>query len=103
MNMRWCPYCHQQLRYERAGVMLGPAKASLFDMLKAAGDIGLSSDEIGYQLEREGTGTAGRHNVKSHIWQLRELLEDTDYCIKTDRHHPPHWYLVKRGSATAAA
>ena len=81
--------------------MLGPSKAALFDMLKSAGDIGLTSEEIGYQFERLGTGTSNRHNIKAHIFQLREQLAGTDYRIYTDRRRPPGWYMVKRRRAAA--
>jgi hypothetical protein len=41
-----CPTCHQPFAVERLGVRLTPLKAALFDRIKCAGDIGVSSTEL---------------------------------------------------------
>ena len=45
-----CPFCHS---VERLGVRLPPLKAAIFDRIKRAGDIGVTSDEIVADLYRD--------------------------------------------------
>jgi len=52
-----CPTCHQFLGEVRFGVRLTPLKARIVDRIKAAGDIGVSSEELLFALWEEGAVT----------------------------------------------
>jgi hypothetical protein len=81
-------------------VRLTPLKASIVDKIKAAGDIGLSSEELHNALwERAVT----KHTVKAHVWQINELLAETDYRIASDGRGPnARWYLRRPRRERAA-
>ena len=87
--MLYCPHCHQKLVQHRVGVQLGPMKIRIFDMIKAAGDVGLSSREIAYDLYGEGEGNIG--TVKAHINQMNDSLVETDWRIVSEG---KRWFLV---------
>jgi ATP/maltotriose-dependent transcriptional regulator MalT len=87
MTGKFCPRCHQPLRFERAGVRLTERKAAILDAIKASGDVGLSSQELAYALRVTKTC------VKSHVWQLNAILEETDWHIVADGRR---WCLVRR-------
>lgn len=97
-----CPNCRQPIRYARVGVQLSNIKARLFDMLHAAGDIGVSLDEMRNTLVVEGKSHCTPHSVKSHISQMRDVLADAGWAITCDRHRPPRWFLVQRSQGKAA-
>jgi hypothetical protein len=82
---------------------MGPTKVALFDMLHAAGEIGMSSEEIGYRLDQLEAGKNNRNSIKANMYQLRELLEGSEYRVMTDRRCPRHWSLVKRTQQRPAA
>lgn len=91
-----CPHCHQPMRYVRAGVHLGPTKTRIFDLLRAAGDVGVSSEELIFALADDGAGPKNRNTIKAHIYQTNELLAGTDYGIVSDRARPRRWQLARR-------
>jgi hypothetical protein len=95
MKPSQCPHCHQPIRQERAGVHLGPVKVHIFDALKAAGDIGVSAEELIHQLAHEGMGAKSRHTIKAHIYQLNELLAGTDCRVASDGRRPWRWHLTR--------
>jgi hypothetical protein len=78
------------VRHARVGVFLTERKAAIFDVIKRAGDTGISSIEIiGTLYERPVSPAA----IKSHVWQINDLLETTAYIIRSDRRR---WYLTRR-------
>ena len=94
-----CPHCGQPLASMRLGVRL-PAviKGVLFDTVKAAGDIGISRDELLDQVyaDRKRPTPA---TIKAHVQQINDLLAETEFEIKADgrRHHGgSRYYLVRR-------
>jgi hypothetical protein len=87
-----CSQCGQPLTFERAGVRLTPLKAAIFDLIQAAGEIGVSSQEILQQAFRE-RHVAGADIVKMHVHQINDLLEATDFIIRSDRRK---WTLERR-------
>jgi hypothetical protein len=93
-----CPHCHQPIRSPvRLGVSLPPRKAALFDAVKAAGDVGISSAELRTQV---WDGKRCPHNVKSHMWQINTMIESTGYRITADgRGRFARWSLVDRRKA----
>jgi hypothetical protein len=87
-----CPHCGQPLRERRFGVVLTPFKASLLDLIRRAGDLGVSSDYLRYELCRHPKPPS-KFTIKAHVWQLNELLAATDYCIISDQRR---WFLRQR-------
>jgi hypothetical protein len=75
-----CSLCHQPIGTMRLGVRFTPLKAEILDRIKAAGDLGVSSDEL---LDLWDSPVA-KNTVKAHVWQLNELLEETIYRIVCD-------------------
>jgi hypothetical protein len=77
------------VRHERVGIYLPLLKARIFDAVKAAGDIGISTEELrGTAWERPPKP----ETVKAHVWQLNSILEETDWrIVSRDR----LWHLVR--------
>jgi hypothetical protein len=90
MGAAVCPACGQPLRERRFGVVLTPFKASLLDLIRRAGDLGISSDGLRYELYRDHLKPPSKFTIKAHVWQLNELLAGTDYCIVSDRRR---WFV----------
>ena len=76
----------------RAGVRMPPLKAMIFDAIKAAGDVGINSQEL---LGRvfEGRRPLRENTIKAHVWQLNDLLEATRFIIVSDRRR---WTIARR-------
>lgn len=95
--MTVCPKCHQIISTERLGVRMPPLKARLVDMIKAAGDIGISSQELHFELYRGYGRLRSKHNVRNHIGQINVMLEDTAWIIVSDgRSINALWTLRRR-------
>lgn len=76
-----------------------PLKAALFDRIKAAGDLGVSSEELLTDCyEQRGRRRVGASCIKVHIWELNNLLVASDWLIVSDHHH---WYLQRRFEVAA--
>jgi hypothetical protein len=86
-----CPTCHQTVGAVRFGARLTLLKARIVDRIKAAGDIGVPSEELLFDLWEHGA--VAQSTVKAHIWQINELLEETDWYIRSDGHR---WFLSRR-------
>jgi hypothetical protein len=92
--MRRCPRCHQDID-ERFGVVMSPLKAAILDRIKAAGALGVSTDEIiadCYAARRP----VEVHTIKAHVWQINSLLASTEWKIRSDRRL---WRLVREYDA----
>jgi hypothetical protein len=94
VKMPTCPSCGQRIRPERPerfGVQLTSFKARLVDIIKDAGKLGVSTDDImrTLYLDRPKVGPA---TVKAHVWQINELLSETNYSIVSDQRR---WFLRK--------
>ena len=89
--MLYCPNCRQRLTQQRVGVHLGPVKIRIFDMIKAAGDVGMSSQEIVHDLYREKGGNIG--TIKAHICQMNDVLVETDWRIVSEGRR---WSIARR-------
>jgi hypothetical protein len=97
--MKRCPHCRQVLKTERLGVVLSPLKAGIVDVIKRAGDIGISSIEIlGGELYRDRRRGA-QSTIKAHVWQINEALAQTPFIIVSDRRR---WFLQRRHVRRAA-
>jgi phage-related tail fiber protein len=87
-----CPHCHQPITTARLGMRLSALKAGIFDRIKAAGDIGITTTELingDLYCDRRLVGPAA---IKSHVWQINEMLDGTGWRIASDRRR---WTLVK--------
>jgi hypothetical protein len=92
--MAVCPHCKQPIAVARLGVRLPPFKARLIDLLRQAGDIGASSEELRGDLYRGYARYRSVLSVKAHVWQINEILEETDWRIVSDgRGRFARWYL----------
>jgi hypothetical protein len=86
-----CPQCHQPIAIERLGVRLTPLKAAIFDRIRRAGDVGVSSTElVGELYDNRVTG----NTIKAHVWQINQLLTETTHIIRSDGRV---WFLRRRG------
>jgi hypothetical protein len=73
----------------RLGVRMTPLKAAIFDRIKAAGDIGVTTTEIVSDLYRDRSPVEAT-KVKAHVNQINDLLVATDWRIRSDRRC---WFL----------
>jgi hypothetical protein len=96
--MAVCPRCHQSVDDIRLGVRLTPLKASLFDRIKAAGDIGISTTEIIQAVYRDRSPIK-ETAIKSHVNQINDLLAGTEWRIRSDRRR---WFLHRDGGKADA-
>jgi hypothetical protein len=85
------PILYQPTDDVRLGVRLTPLKAAIVDRIKAAGDIGVSSDEIIADLYRDRR-PVHRNTIKSHTDQINTLLAGGNWRIHSDRRR---WFLQK--------
>ena len=80
MSTEFCPTCHRPMPPEtRCGVRLTQLKAHIFDLIKRAGDNGISSGDINAIVFE---GRASPHTVKAHVWQINESLTETGIEIR---------------------
>ena len=86
-----CPECKQRITTERLGVRLPPLKAAIFDRIKTAGVLGVTSEEIIADLYSDRR-TVSATTIKAHIFQVNELLVETDWYIRSDRRR---WFLCR--------
>jgi hypothetical protein len=86
-----CPSCGQPIRNRRHGITLPPLKAAMFDLIKREGDLGISTEELMRELYVDRR-MPSKTTMKVHIWQINELLVETDYSIVSDRRR---WFLRK--------
>ena len=83
----------RELRY---GVALTPLKARIVDLVKHAGSEGIGADDINRAVF---DGHSSRHNIKSHVNQINDLLVATDIRIvgarggdhRRDHHRRGDW------------
>ena len=92
---KYCPHCRQVLKSFRVGVVLTPLKAGIFDVIKEAGDVGITSAELlaDDRLFHDRRRKPAETTVKAHCWQLNELLEATPFIIVSDQRR---WFLERR-------
>jgi hypothetical protein len=99
---RTCPLCHQHYAVERLGIRLTPLKACIVDYIKASGDLGASTEELRHELYSR-TVPRGGATVRVHIHQINDLLEATNWIIRSESDLAlPRWYLRRRRITRAA-
>lgn len=77
MALRLCLHCGQPTPEMRLGIRLTPLKTRLFDAIRRAGSDGITSDQLINELALPIT----RATLKAHVYQINELLAETDYRI----------------------
>jgi len=80
MSTIFCPTCHQPVAEVRAGVRLSPLKARIFDAIARTGIDGILTDDVNAVVFN---GERNAATVKAHIWQINELLAETDVRIRS--------------------
>lgn len=80
-----CYHCGQEIPEEqlRCGVRLSLLKTRLFDIIKRAGKDGIDGDDL-YAIFLEARG-AKRNVLKTHINQINDRLESTEWRIEVER------------------
>lgn len=74
-----CPHCHRPMPYVRLGIILTARQAQAFDIIVAAKD---SRITIAALAERMGIN---EKCAKQHVYYVNIKLEETDYCLKSNR------------------
>jgi hypothetical protein len=79
-----CERCGRALRN---GVWMPPTKAAIFDRVASAADIGVTTADLlrlPVFADRPVTSVA----IKSHVWQLNEILQKLHYrVVSIDRRY----------------
>lgn len=98
-----CSKCHQPINHERLGVRLSPLKARIIDLIKAAGDIGISTGELLRELYHPSAQPKSVNTVRMHICQINDVLVETDWVIVADPARGPtaRWHLWRRPAEAA--
>jgi hypothetical protein len=92
-----CPTCGQYYHYVRVGVNLTSLKAMIFDKVKAAFGIGVTSQEIMDAVYFEHERPRQLAVIRTHIGQINDLLEEVDWVIVSDgRGRNARWTLRQR-------
>jgi hypothetical protein len=78
----------------RLGVRLPPLKVAILDKIKAAGELGIASEEIIADLYSDRRAVSVT-TVKAHIFQINDQLVSTDWHIRSDRRR---WFLCRRAA-----
>ena len=80
MKSRSCPHCGQNLPEIRLGVRLPPLKARIFDLIQRGGRNGIDKRDI-FDIAFDDQPKAKLATLKTHIWQINELIADSGYRI----------------------
>lgn len=83
------------MRYQFNTVFLPAKKHSIIYAIKAAGSVGITSEELFERLWHNQDVMLSV--VKSHINQINDILEETDFIIRArGRGAHARWYLEVR-------
>ncbi len=93
MPGRCCPYCGSTLPIIRLGVRLTEGKARIFDLVMRGGRDGIASRDL-----QDITGLSWTC-LKSHMYQINELIEDEGYRIVGDKGRGANYRLVNKREA----
>jgi hypothetical protein len=81
-----CPTCHRPIQYWQFQVSWPPIKAAILGLLAQRGELGASTAEIINECY-DGRRKPKPSCIKSHIWQINDVLED----------EAPEWRIVRDG------
>jgi len=87
--MAHCPHCGQPMPIIRLGVEMSALKAGIVDMVQRGGADGIPLDEIFSALFK--TRDCTRDALKTHVWQINEMIKDEGYKIVGVREHNKHY------------
>jgi hypothetical protein len=76
----------------RLGIRLTALKADIFDAIKSRGSHFIKASEIASQIGHRGPEIT----IRSHVTQINDLLEETDWRIEGLRGKDGGFRLVKR-------
>jgi hypothetical protein len=93
-----CPHCHRPLWDIRFGQIMTPLKGQIVDSIKAAGNVGITSEQLIAALYRDRRPIKPTC-IKSHVDQINDRLASTDYQITSDRRR---WFLSNSRKGVAA-
>jgi hypothetical protein len=79
-----CPHCGQPLPIARLGIAMSSLKARIFDAIARGGGGGIPCEAL-YELIFAGRDSS-RETMKTHVWQLNELITNAGRRIVSDRH-----------------
>lgn len=88
-----CPHCGAPLN-RKIGAALPPLKQHMFDTIRAAGEVGITSRDLMTTIYHPDRKQPKIAVIRNHIGQINELLLDTDWKIVT--HDRRHWIATKR-------
>jgi hypothetical protein len=91
-----CPHCHQPYSTERLGIRISPLKARIIDIVKAAGDVGISPRELQRDLQHDFRHERTMLTMRAHRRQINDQLEETDWEIATTWGPNAHWFMRRR-------
>jgi hypothetical protein len=87
-----CPHCGKPLEVVyRLGVQLTPIKVRIFDVIRRAGEGGVSAEVLSQLIFHHPDAKAA---IKSHVWQINERIEDTGWKIVPT--NPRYGYRLKQ-------
>jgi hypothetical protein len=83
MSTSFCPYCHRPLQQAVIceGVVLPHLKALIFNVVRRAGQDGITSENINAIVFDGRSSTA---NIRNHILQINDAFAATDWVIRGD-------------------
>lgn len=85
-----CNCCGQALPERRLGVRLTPLKARIFDFVQRGGEEGIAREDLQELLDMNHAG------LKSHVFQINELIKDEGYLIRCGRGDLGSFYRLVR-------
>ncbi len=89
---QFCQCCGQPIANIRVGVRLTPLKADIFDAIKRRGPHWIKAAEIASQIGYSRNPSI----IQTHVWQINDVLVETDWHIQGKRGYDGGFRLVKR-------
>jgi hypothetical protein len=90
-----CPHCGQRMLM-RHGEHLPPKCADIFDMIEHAGERGVAPQVLRDVFFANRPHKAAYTGLKTHIWQINELLASTDLRIGMRHNRDELYRLIRR-------
>jgi hypothetical protein len=78
-----CPHCGQPLPTKRFGIAMSALKARVIDLIQSGGEDGILTETVWQRIFQPRHAT--RNTMKSHVWQINEMLADEGYSIVVTR------------------
>lgn len=88
-----CPHCGAALN-RKIGAALPPLKQHILDTIRATGEMGITSRDLMATVYHPSRKQPKIAVIRNHIFQINELLVDTEWKIVT--HDRRHWMMVRQ-------